>query len=87
MDDSSYEFLFRPIMSDIMARFQPDAVVLQSGAWGWGAPQGGRGMAVPGGRGRAAEWRVGLGRPPGGGLCQADAVVLQSGAGGRGEGG
>ncbi|GLI66349.1 hypothetical protein VaNZ11_010132 [Volvox africanus] len=32
MDDASYEGLFRPIMTAIMERFQPEAIVLQSGA-------------------------------------------------------
>jgi histone deacetylase 1/2 len=31
MDDESYEGLFRPIMDSIMANYQPDAIVLQSG--------------------------------------------------------
>lgn len=31
MDDESYESLFRPIMDTIMANYQPDAIVLQSG--------------------------------------------------------
>lgn len=33
MDDESYEGLFRPIMDTIMANYQPDAIVLQSGEW------------------------------------------------------
>ncbi|WIA37846.1 hypothetical protein OEZ86_014700 [Tetradesmus obliquus] len=32
MDDESYEGLFVPIMDSIMANYQPDAIVLQSGA-------------------------------------------------------
>jgi acetoin utilization deacetylase AcuC-like enzyme len=31
MDDASFKFLFEPIMSEVMARYQPEAVVLQSG--------------------------------------------------------
>lgn len=31
MDDESYEGLFVPIMDSIMANYQPDAIVLQSG--------------------------------------------------------
>jgi acetoin utilization deacetylase AcuC-like enzyme len=31
MDDDSYEFLFKPIMTKIMGQFQPNAIVLQSG--------------------------------------------------------
>lgn len=34
MDDASYHGLFRPIMAEVVARFQPEAVVLQSGARG-----------------------------------------------------
>ncbi|KAG2501950.1 hypothetical protein HYH03_000448 [Edaphochlamys debaryana] len=32
MDDASYEGLFRPVMAAVMERFQPEAIVLQSGA-------------------------------------------------------
>eukprot|EP00775_Hariotina_reticulata_P007102 gene7102-7315_t len=32
MDDRSYEGLFKPIIDKIMANYQPDAIVLQSGA-------------------------------------------------------
>lgn len=32
MDDSSFEFLFKPIMGAVMSRYQPEVVVLQSGA-------------------------------------------------------
>lgn len=31
MDDDSYEGLFKPIIDKIMANYQPDAIVLQSG--------------------------------------------------------
>lgn len=31
MDDESFEQLFVPLMDNIMARYQPDAIVLQSG--------------------------------------------------------
>lgn len=31
MDDDSFEQLFVPVMDTIMARYQPDAIVLQSG--------------------------------------------------------
>jgi len=31
MDDESFDQLFVPIMDTIMARYQPDAIVLQSG--------------------------------------------------------
>ncbi|GFH11699.1 histone deacetylase [Haematococcus lacustris] len=32
MDDDSFEFLFKPILTKIMAQYQPGAIVLQSGA-------------------------------------------------------
>ena len=31
MDDEAFEQLFVPVMDTIMARYQPDAIVLQSG--------------------------------------------------------
>lgn len=35
MDDPSFEYIFAPIMDKIMERYQPEAVVLQSGKkWG-----------------------------------------------------
>jgi hypothetical protein len=33
MDDESFEQLFVPVMDTIMERYQPDAIVLQSGGW------------------------------------------------------
>ena len=32
MDDASYDALFKPIMSEVMSRYRPEAIVLQSGA-------------------------------------------------------
>jgi acetoin utilization deacetylase AcuC-like enzyme len=34
MDDESFEQLFVPVMDTIMNRYQPDAIVLQSGELG-----------------------------------------------------
>jgi acetoin utilization deacetylase AcuC-like enzyme len=31
MDDDSFAFMFKPIMKEVMDRYQPEAVVLQSG--------------------------------------------------------
>jgi acetoin utilization deacetylase AcuC-like enzyme len=32
MDDASFAYLFEPIMEEVVARYRPEAVVLQSGA-------------------------------------------------------
>ena len=56
MDDESFEQLFVPVMDTIMNRYQPDAIVLQSGElaamWQGGGGNGVRGGGVPRGQGR-----------------------------------
>ena len=31
MDDDSFAFVFKPIMKEVIERYQPEAIVLQSG--------------------------------------------------------
>lgn len=46
MDDESFEQLFVPLMDNIMARYQPDAIVLQSGECWRHNRGGGSGLCV-----------------------------------------
>ncbi len=54
MDDASYHGLFRPIMAEVVARFRPEAVVLQSGARGC---SGGHSRCLAMARSSGSRWR------------------------------
>jgi hypothetical protein len=59
MDDGSFKFLFEPIMTEVVARYQPEAIVLQSGARaarrGGGMGKRAQGPGGLAGRGGAGE--------------------------------
>eukprot|EP00879_Flechtneria_rotunda_P031981 GHRR01035122.1.p1 GENE.GHRR01035122.1~~GHRR01035122.1.p1 ORF type:complete len:335 (+),score=67.92 GHRR01035122.1:824-1828(+) len=63
MDDESYEGLFRPIMDTIMAKYQPDAIVLQSGADSLTGDRLGKFNLTIQGHARCHEYMMRFGKP------------------------
>lgn len=63
MDDESFDQLFVPIMDTIMARYQPDAIVLQSGADSLAGDRLGKFNLTIQGHARCHEYMMKIGKP------------------------